>query len=165
MEIVCPRFVQFGGRADGWIIGVACRTQSVVYYVYYAVCNVQCAVFRVQCEGCSVTCAVYSVLFGQWWYNEASRLQLLRHRCLHMQTTTLGASLHSVHCTVYIAQCTLYSVHCTVYIAQCTLHSVHCTVYTAHCTVYTANCTAYTAYSTLCTAEWIAVNYMLLCSV
>ena len=68
-------------------------------------------------------------------------------------------SLYSVHCTVYIVQCTLYSVHCTVYIVQCTLYSVHCTVYIVHCTLYIVHCTLYIAQCT----PWDAPVLQLYC--
>ena len=73
--------------------------------------------------------------------------------------------MYTVHCIVYIVQCSLCSVHCTVYIAywhtiytvqytfycvcivqnknvhymyivQCTSYTVHCTLYSVHLTVY-----------------------------
>ena len=74
---------------------------------------------------------------------------------VHCTVYIVQCTLYSVHCTVYIVQCTLYSVHCTVYIVQCTLYSVHCTVYIVQCTLYSVHCTVYivqcTLYSVHCT--------------
>ena len=69
----------------------------------------------------------------------------LEHEPMHPKIASELPTLHSLHCTAYVAPPTLRSLHCTAYIEKPTLHGLRCMAYIQQPTFHSLHCTAYIA--------------------